>query len=384
MSKRLLSPEVRSPPADGDGAVILDERPRRGRHVAAAFAMALVAIGAVAFAVARDDDGGGGAREAYAGETTTALVARRDLVQRDTVSGALGFADERRVVNYVAGTITYLPPEGGVIGRGQTLYAVDERPVVLFFGAQPAWRPLRVGVANGQDVHQLERNLRALGYDPGKAMAVDRRFDAATAAAVVRWQADIGTERTGAVERGAVVFFPGARRGGTLLAAVGDAAPPGRPLIATSSTARVVSAAIDAAKQNNLRIGAEVIVELLNGTTTTGRIRGVDAVATRVEGEREDDETSVIGFEVVLDKPRLAGKLDEAPVEVQVTDEKATAALSVPVSALLARRGGGYAVEVARGGTPTLVAVEPGLYSDGGFVEITGAVTRGERVVVPR
>ena len=58
--------------------------------------------------------------------------------------------------------------------------------------------------------------------------------------------------------------------------------------------------------------------------------------------------------------------------------------MSAPVSALLARRGGGYAVAVVRGGRPTLVAVEPGLYSDGGFVAIKGAVRGGERVLVPR
>ncbi len=379
MADRLLSRDVRPLPAD-DRAVVVEERPRRRRHVAIAVVAALVAA-AVALFVARDSDDGSAA-EAHVATTTTALVARRDLIQRDTVSGTLGFADESRVVNYATGTITSLPVEGRVLGRGQTLYTVNEQPVLLFFGAQPAWRSLADGVSNGRDVLQLEQNLRALGYDEEKAMAVDRQFDAATAAAVARWQADTGVEETGSVDYGAVVFLPGPRRVAALRAAVGDAVRPGRPVLTTSATERVVSAAVDAAEQDNLRIGDKVIVDLLNGTAAAGRISAVDAVATRVQGEREGD-ASVVGFEVVLDKPRLAGKLDQAPVEVQVTDEQARDVVSVPVSALLARRGGGYAVEVVRG-RPTLVAVEPGLYSDGGFVAVEGPVRAGERVVVPR
>ncbi|MCA1683817.1 MAG: efflux RND transporter periplasmic adaptor subunit, partial [Actinobacteria bacterium] len=181
-----------------------------------------------------------------------------------------------------------------------------------------------------------------------------------------------------------VIFLPGARRVGALLSAVGDAARPGRPVMTTSATARVVAGAIDAAKQSDLRMGDRVVVDLLNGTTTSGRISAVDAVASRVQGEREDDVTSVVAFDVVLDKPGVAGALDQAPVEVAVTDEKAKDVLSVPVTALLARGGGGYAVEVVRGGRPTLVAVAPGLYSDGGFVAVKGAVRAGEQVVVPR
>ncbi len=37
-----------------------------------------------------------------------------------------------------------------------------------------------------------------------------------------------------------------------------------------------------------------------------------------------------------------------------------------------------------RDGVPTVIAVEPGLYSDGGYVEIkSGALEEGDKVVVP-
>jgi ABC-type phosphate/phosphonate transport system ATPase subunit len=54
------------------------------------------------------------------------------------------------------------------------------------------------------------------------------------------------------------------------------------------------------------------------------------------------------------------------------------------MSALLALRGGRYGLEVVRAGTATVVEVTPGLYSDGGYVQITpGRVKAGDVVVVP-
>jgi len=58
----------------------------------------------------------------------------------------------------------------------------------------------------------------------------------------------------------------------------------------------------------------------------------------------------------------------------------------VPVFALLAQSGGGYAVEVAGpDGTHRLVPVSPGLFDDAtGLVEITGSgLSAGQSVVVP-
>jgi multidrug efflux pump subunit AcrA (membrane-fusion protein) len=57
----------------------------------------------------------------------------------------------------------------------------------------------------------------------------------------------------------------------------------------------------------------------------------------------------------------------------------------VPVGALLAQSPGGYAVEViGAGGARHLVAVTPGIFNDNsGLVQVTGALTPGEHVVVP-
>jgi peptidoglycan hydrolase-like protein with peptidoglycan-binding domain len=319
----------------------------------------------------------------------TATVARRDLVQRSTVSGTLGYGDTRQVVNSSRGTITSLPEEGRVLRPGAVLYRVNEQPVVLLSGSRPAWRPLAVGVRGGRDVRQLEQNLRALGYD-GRELTIDERFDASTADAVERWQADVGLEATGRVELGDVVFLPGARRVGTVAASLGDPARPGAPVMATSSTERLVTAEIDASDQGDIADGDKVVVDLLNGTTTTGTISEVGKVASATAEQTSGGQaasgstTSTITFEVRPDKPAVAGRLDQAPVEVGVTSERAQNALSVPVTALLALRGSRYGVEVVRTGTTTVVPVTPGLYSDGGYVEVErGGVKAGDVVVVP-
>jgi hypothetical protein len=60
--------------------------------------------------------------------------------------------------------------------------------------------------------------------------------------------------------------------------------------------------------------------------------------------------------------------------------------MAVPVTALLAQPGGGYAVEVVgAGGTDHLVPVSLGLFDDAdGLVQVSGSeLAAGQEVVVP-
>jgi peptidoglycan hydrolase-like protein with peptidoglycan-binding domain len=393
MAREIVASEGRRAEAGGDGSAPVQpeppprERSRRRLLVAATLVVVGAAVAGAALAVVSGSEEGSAQDEAATANTASVTV--RDLVQSYTVSGTLGYADSRSVLDYRQGTITSLPDEGHVVGRGDVLYRVNEDPVVLFYGSHPAWRTLAEGVSDGRDVLQLERNLRRLGYDVDKDMEIDRHFDWATENAVERWQEDSGLEETGVVALGDVVFLPGTRRIGAVAASAGTGARPGTAVMDTSSTKRVVTAEIDASDQGDIAEGDEVVVDFLNGTTAAGTITEVGKVATASAEESDaqgggDSASSTITFDVTVDNPGAAGRLDQAPVEVQVADEKATDVLSVPVTALLAVRGGGYAVEVVRQGGRELVAVQPGLYSDGGFVEITGdGIQAGDRVVVP-
>jgi hypothetical protein len=72
-------------------------------------------------------------------------------------------------------------------------------------------------------------------------------------------------------------------------------------------------------------------------------------------------------------------------VQVEITTKGVENALNVPVTAIVGKSGGGFAVEVVRAdGRRDLVAVKLGLFGTaGGRVQVEGDVRVGDRVVVP-
>jgi multidrug efflux system membrane fusion protein len=93
----------------------------------------------------------------------TQPVVREDLSSTTPVTATLGYAESYTVIGRGGGALTWLPSAGQVIGQGQVLYRVDNgSPVVLLYGAVPAWRMLDEGLT-GLDVTQLNHDLVALG-----------------------------------------------------------------------------------------------------------------------------------------------------------------------------------------------------------------------------
>ena len=234
--------------------------------------------------------GGGEAPATAAPPATPARPSRcerADLVDRENLSGTLGYADAGTLAAGVSGTLTGLREPGTVVTRGHSLYAVDGEPAAfLLYGALPAWRDFASGMTDGEDVRQLERNLRALGYDPG---TVDDDWDWETTAAVKAFQRDRDLDDDGTLARGEIVFRDGATRIGEAKGEVGESVAPGRPVAAISSVEREVVVALDARRQHLARRGDKVTVELPTGDEVGGRITSVGKVASKAgEDERPD------------------------------------------------------------------------------------------------
>jgi peptidoglycan hydrolase-like protein with peptidoglycan-binding domain len=315
--------------------------------------------------------------------TGSVTVSRTDLSTTSIVSGTLGYTGTYRAYNVMNGTVTWLPQPGQLISRGDPVFAVDNKPVRLFYGAKPAWRSLSAGVTDGPDVRALERNLEALGYAGG--LTVDGHFTHATAAALRRWQRATHQPVTGRLDLGAVTFQPGRMRVTALGAQVGAPAGGGGPLVTGTSTTVAVTLAIPVTDSHAVHPDDAVTVIMPAGQSVPGRVTRLSTVAT---APNQDDpgrgsQLPTIGATVTLAREVAGGGLDQAPVEVHVTDASVKNALVVPITALVALAGGGYGLYLLDGGARRLVGVTTGLFSDT-QVEVKGNDLReGSKVEVP-
>jgi len=353
------------------------------RGILAGILVACVALGVIAIvrpfrSKARDGS------STPAASTSLATVQRRSLSSQTQVDGTLGYTGSYTILNRKSGSYTWLPGTGAVIRPGHALYRVDGKPVVLLTGHTPAYRALSEGTS-GRDVAQLNADLVALGYATRDQIDPDSDdFDWETKAAVERLQHHLGVDETGSLALGDIVFLPGAVRITSVMATLGAAASPG-PVAKASSTARQVSVSLDATQQSDVRVGDRVDITLADNSVTRGVVSKVGRVATAPSSDQNSDATPTVDVDIRPLHPRETGHLDKAPVSVAITTDTVKDALVVPVSALLARASGGYAVEVAgAAGGRRLVPVQIGLFDDAdGLVQVTGALSAGQRVVVP-
>ena len=374
-------------------------------------AVVLGAVTATGVVVARS-----GAEEASpaapAPAVSTAVVKKGPLSARVSLDGILTYGagpdgSPYSVTDQAGGTYTQLPGRGQVISQGQVLYRVDDSPVVLLYGPTPAWRTLSVGTA-GTDVAQLNADLVALGYATSAQLdPTSSSFGPATATAVERLQAAVGVAQNGVITLGQAVFQPGATRVTTLYAELGARAEAGQTVFQATSTGRQVQLALDASQQSEMAVGDKVTITLPDNRTTAGVVSSVGTVATCPSssapggsgsssagpgsdtcssGSGGRSTTPTITVVVTPSDPAATGTWDEAPVRITLTTASVPAALAVPVSALLARSGGGYAVEVVdAGGAHHLVPVSLGMFDDAdGLVQVTDSrLVAGQKVVVP-
>ena len=314
--------------------------------------------------------------------TTLTAVTRGPLSSQTNVPASIAYSGSYTVMGKGTGTITALPAVGQIVRQAQALYAIDGAPVVLLHGPTPMYRALQVGMS-GADVAELNADLVSLGLatraqvDPSSDY-----FSLATAAALERLQFNLGVAQTGMLALGQAVFLPTSARITAVSATLGAAAQPGATILQATSTTRRVVVALDAALQSGVRVGDQATITLPDDSTTPGTVTTVGTVATAASS----GGGSTVEVDIALTDPAATGDLDQAPVQVAITTAHVDDAVIVPVNALLALAGGGYAVEVVDSrGTHHLVPVSLGLFDDAdGLVQVLSTrLSAGQNVVVP-
>jgi hypothetical protein len=319
----------------------------------------------------------------------TATVERGRLSEMVSQYGTLTYrarsdGSPYAVINRARGTYTELPDAGDKVDCGAVLYRVNDHPVPLLCGSTPAYRSLSEG-DSGPDVAELNANLVDLGYatrarlDPSSD-----HFSSETASALEKLQSRLGEDRTGSLDLGQAVFLPESVRIAEVTGELGGSAQPGSKVLSATSGTLEVQVALDPSQQGEVKTGDHAQITLPGNKSVTGKVDRLGRVA-QTTGKDDNAGDATIPAYISLDDPEKARGLDEAPVQVEITTKGVESALSVPVTALVGRSGGGFAVEVVRaGGRRELVAVKLGLFDTAnGRVQVKGGLRQGERVVVP-
>jgi hypothetical protein len=378
--------------ADRIAGIEPSPRPRRRRGVRRAVvagATVVVIVGAAAGVVIANPFGRhnsptpGLSGNTY--PTRLYTVKRGSLVSETQQSATLGNGGSYTVVNQMTGTFTQLPSAGEVFRQGQVFYDVSGNPVILLYGTVPAYRTLSDGMT-GADVRELNAALVSLGYASGEQL--DPRSDVftqETAYALEQLQSHLDVLVTGTLTLGQAVFLPGPLQVSALGSStvLGGSAQPGGIVMTATSTTPVVTIDLPAGNQSDVKAGDQVTITLPDNQPTPGVVSSVGKVAATTPGSTTPPTITVL---VTPTDPRAVAGLTSAPVTVAITTATANNVLVVPVTALLAQPGGGYAVEVAgAAGSRHLVPVTTGTFDDAsGLVSVSGpGLAAGNHVVVP-
>jgi hypothetical protein len=322
---------------------------------------------------------GGEQATAQAAPANTASVEKGRLSAAVSQDGTLTYrarpdGSPFSAINHARGTYTELPEVGDEVGCGGVLYRVNDKPVLLLCGTLPAYRALHVGVA-GRDVRQLNRNLHVRGD----------AFTPRTKRALEALQRRRGGRVHGSLGVGDAVFLPEPVRIARVTGQLGGDARPGAQALSATSGTLHVQVNLDPSEQGQVERGDRAQITLPGNTTATGKVVRFGRTAQAPAGQDGGAADATIPTYISLDDPGRARGLDKAPVQVDIATAGVDDALSVPVTALVGRSGGGFAVEVVRaGGRRDLVAVHVGLFDTaGGRVQVDGDLRAGERVAVP-
>jgi hypothetical protein len=321
--------------------------------------------------------------EAQPAPPQTVAITRTQLSTTVTLQGTLGYGTSTPFTGRKSGTVTWLPAVGTVVGQGQTLYGVDAQPVVLFLGDTPLYRAINSQATPGPDIAEVNANLRSLGYG---FVPAGNAYTSGTENALKKWQQSKGFAATGTLAIGDLAVLPAPVRVASLDAQLGAQAT--ADLLGLSSTTKHVTVAVDPRQVDTsvLTHGVKVSLSLPDNKQTTGTVAALSSAsgaaaqaASPPTGGSSGGPSMTID---VGDQSALSG-MDSGSIGVTVTTGSVDNVLAVPVEALVAVQGGGYAVQVVTGAgqTSILVGVQTGLFANG-LVQISGqGITEGLKVV---
>jgi hypothetical protein len=187
-----------------------------------------------------------------------------------------------------------------------------------------------------------------------------------------------GASGANAASSGAGAASSGAGAGSATGSAVAE------PILETTSNKLDVVVDLDATKQSEAVVGEPVTVQMPSGSVVNGKITKVSPIAQNSNSSSASSGSSsgssssssstpsaTIPVTIELHGRVPASGLDQAAVSVNFEQQKANNVLSVPVTALLATAGGGYAVQEAAA-PHRLIPITPGLFA-AGYVQISGS-----------
>jgi peptidoglycan hydrolase-like protein with peptidoglycan-binding domain len=313
---------------------------------------------------------------------STVEVTTGSVVSETKAAGTVQYASTVPIGSGLSGVVTELPAPGATIGAGAVAYRVDTRPVVMLAGTVPAWRDFSSGMTDGEDVRQLEQNLRTLGVFSGEP---DPRFTWDTTVAIRAWQKSLGVERTGALERSMIVISDQDLRVDTVESRVGAQVGPGSPLFQATSRQLIVEVNVKSSDRQAAVVGAPATVSLPTGVTAEGIVESVGAPASKPDADGSGSSV-VVPVRITLADQAAVAELALSGVTVSFAGTVTDDVLTVPVDALVPISDTQFAVELPRkhpDAERTLIPVTVGAFASG-LVEISGAkIVDGLSVVVP-
>lgn len=298
------------------------------------------------------------------------LTRRGDLQQEQSVTGTLGYGAATARTSRGSGTITSLPAVASTVRRGEPLWRVNNAPVVLLYGSIPLYRTLDVkdGTQAGPDVDLVAANLHQLGFWHGSTRRAT--YSRYLAAAVTSWQRSLHEPATGVLRPGDAVVAVSAVRIAEVTGHVGDQAV--GPMLSTTSTRRSITLKLTAPLAQSLKPAQPVTVTLPDGTTVDAAVSTIGSTA-----EGADGAPATVSIALRTQNTTAVAASALGPVTAGIVTASRHDVVQVPVGALLALAGGGYALQRP---DLSLLRVQVGMVA-AGMAEVSG-VAAGVRVLV--